>query len=464
MKLFKYLIFIFLSLPAVNLYASYYVEGRIIYGTFSTPQQACDRIKTEYSSLYTFTANIATMRCEVTISGDLVTQIRILSQNTCTADGSSVQGGNVSITAKWGSDEYAALRDVAISKFQGTHVCSSGCRFDFDGSLSGKDSTNPNANTGDLVTDTYGGYYKKTSQSCTGSGNPPTDSLSAHSDDDDPNDPDNPDGSGNGSGNGRCNGTNNCNTTTNNTTNNTTNTTNNNYEFDVSAITSAISQQTSALQSAISSAASSINSALSSGFSSLQSAINSVSGKIDQTNNKLDAANLKLDGVKAGIDQTNTKLDTTNQNLNDIKNKHDQTNVKLDTANQSLNDVKGKQDQTNAKLDDVNESLEGIESEVKKTNGLLEDIKDWLNDDEGTNFNESGAVDVQQHDVTGYEKNYVQWSGVCPPDKYININLMGQSSTLTLSWSPWCQLLAEIRWAIIACAYFAAAYIILGMR
>ena len=63
-----------------------------------------------------------------------------------------------------------------------------------------------------------------------------------------------------------------------------------------------------------------------------------------------------------------------------------------------------------------------------------------------------------------YEKNYVLWSQQCPPDVQVPISLMGQSSTLVMSWSPWCELLSKIRWAIIACAYFAAAYIILGMR
>lgn len=89
-------------------------------------------------------------------------------------------------------------------------------------------------------------------------------------------------------------------------------------------------------------------------------------------------------------------------------------------------------------------------------------IKDFFTDEHELPADEH--PDIQEHDLGNYESNYVTWSAQCPPDNNVHINVMGRSSTLVLSWQPWCTLLSKLRWVIIACAYFAAAYIILGMR
>ncbi|RUP38814.1 MAG: hypothetical protein EKK63_11380 [Acinetobacter sp.] len=89
-------------------------------------------------------------------------------------------------------------------------------------------------------------------------------------------------------------------------------------------------------------------------------------------------------------------------------------------------------------------------------------MKDFLTDDHELPTDEH--PEIVEHNLGDYESNYVSWSAQCPPDQSVHINLMRQSTTLILSWQPWCMLLSKLRWAIIACSYFAAAYIILGMR
>lgn len=92
-------------------------------------------------------------------------------------------------------------------------------------------------------------------------------------------------------------------------------------------------------------------------------------------------------------------------------------------------------------------------------------FKEWLD----WTKNESDLPDTETNQVTDLpipelQENAISWSASCPPDVQVPINLYGQSSTLTFSWSPWCQLLNIIKPAIIASAYIGAAFIVLGLR
>lgn len=92
-------------------------------------------------------------------------------------------------------------------------------------------------------------------------------------------------------------------------------------------------------------------------------------------------------------------------------------------------------------------------------------FKDWLD----WTKNDSELPDTETNQVTELpipelQENAISWSASCPPDVQVPINLYGQSSTLTFSWSPWCQLLNVIKPAIIASAYIGAAFIVLGLR
>lgn len=92
-------------------------------------------------------------------------------------------------------------------------------------------------------------------------------------------------------------------------------------------------------------------------------------------------------------------------------------------------------------------------------------FKEWLD----WTKNDSELPDTETNQVTDLpipelQENAISWSASCPPDVQVPINLYGQSSTLTFSWSPWCQLLNIIKPAIIASAYIGAAFIVLGLR
>lgn len=92
-------------------------------------------------------------------------------------------------------------------------------------------------------------------------------------------------------------------------------------------------------------------------------------------------------------------------------------------------------------------------------------FKEWLD----WTKNDSELPDTETNQVTelpipDLQENAISWAASCPPDVQVPINLYGQSSTLTFSWSPWCQLLNVIKPAIIASSYIGAAFIVLGLR
>lgn len=92
----------------------------------------------------------------------------------------------------------------------------------------------------------------------------------------------------------------------------------------------------------------------------------------------------------------------------------------------------------------------------------VNDFFDWTKEDNDLPKNED--AEISQIPLPELKEDAVRWSGQCPNDAQIPINLYGQSTTLTLSWSPWCQLLSIIKPAIIASAYIGGAFIVLGLR
>lgn len=59
-------------------------------------------------------------------------------------------------------------------------------------------------------------------------------------------------------------------------------------------------------------------------------------------------------------------------------------------------------------------------------------------------------------------ENAVSWGSQCPNPQLINFNLMGQTANIQLSWTPVCTLLSYLYYPILAGAYIAAAYIVIG--
>lgn len=92
----------------------------------------------------------------------------------------------------------------------------------------------------------------------------------------------------------------------------------------------------------------------------------------------------------------------------------------------------------------------------------VEDWFDWSKED--SDLPENEQPEIIDLPVPDLKEDAIKWNSQCPADVQIPINLQGVSSTITFSWSPWCQLLDVIKPAIIASAYIGAAFIVLGLR
>lgn len=92
----------------------------------------------------------------------------------------------------------------------------------------------------------------------------------------------------------------------------------------------------------------------------------------------------------------------------------------------------------------------------------VEEWFDWSKND--SNLPDDESPEISQLPIPELEENAISWAAQCPNDVDIPINLQGVSSTITFSWSPWCQLLSLIKPAIVASAYIGAAFIVLGLR
>lgn len=192
----------------------------------------------------------------------------------------------------------------------------------------------------------------------------------------------------------------------------------------------------------------------------------------------IDSVSKKITSLVDGQKKTNQTLEKSDKHLENIEKSSQASSDSLGESNEHLKKIEEATQavsestaQTNEKLDDVKDAIEGQykcnnnsynpnDPHSSKYRECTESDLPFPNSSTPSDTN----IDIGDIPVGDYESNYVSWSAQCPPDNHVSINLMGQSSTLVLSWSPWCELLSKIRWAIIACAYFAAAYIILGMR
>ena len=94
--------------------------------------------------------------------------------------------------------------------------------------------------------------------------------------------------------------------------------------------------------------------------------------------------------------------------------------------------------------------------------GKVEDWFNWFKED--TDLPDDEKPEIQDLPVPELKEDAIRWSAQCPSDVQVPISMQGVSSTITFSWSPWCQLLDMIKPAIIASAYIGAAFIVLGLR
>lgn len=439
MRFFKYLILLFSSFYSFNLYAAfsdydfYTDDGG---GVGSTPESACSSIvgktlvgdcKYQSASIsagpfnqsstmpgsYTCAFTYDTSKC--TSNKDETTVRPRLKSTKCeNSNNKTVKSGTITIKAEFGTDAFLDLSDRAHSLNEGKTICYNSCTYIFS-MLSGDE-----INSSTYV---FRNVFTQTAESCVSdSSNSSVQDFTLTA------------------GNSVESGSNSSNT---------------------GDILSGVAQMISGVQSSIASLNSSLSNAIDSAKRSLSE---QMKGHYEGLEGLISGLSNSINGVHSHIDGVNSSI---HSHLGDQDSKIQELSTKIDNLsvvggggsnNGSDNDNGVDLSATNAKIDELNKT-------AKESKGLIQDIKDWLTEpftppsDDSQVSSENLEID---QNVT--ENNYVSWGSSCPPDANVPINLMGQSSTLTLSWQPTCQLLATIRWAIIAVAYFAAAYIILGMR
>lgn len=103
--------------------------------------------------------------------------------------------------------------------------------------------------------------------------------------------------------------------------------------------------------------------------------------------------------------------------------------------------------------------------QIEQDKTFFEKVREWFDwsqaDDE---LPDNESPEIVEHITPDLKEDAISWVSSCPADEYVPISLQGVTSTLVLSWSPWCQLLSIIKPAIIASAYIGAAFIVLGIR
>lgn len=110
-----------------------------------------------------------------------------------------------------------------------------------------------------------------------------------------------------------------------------------------------------------------------------------------------------------------------------------------------------------------NTSKNKADSWAKSISEAYTATKEWFQKDDKLDDSDT-KVDVSDLKTPNIEENAISWGAYCPNDAQVPITMQGVSSTITFSWSPWCQLLSVIKPAIIASAYIGAAFIVLGLR
>lgn len=96
---------------------------------------------------------------------------------------------------------------------------------------------------------------------------------------------------------------------------------------------------------------------------------------------------------------------------------------------------------------------------IAKTDGLVASVKDYFKDDDIT---EDPQLDQDPIVAPTLSEDAIRFSSQCPSAERISFSLMGQSANIELSWTPVCTLLSYLYYPILASAYIAAAYIVIG--
>lgn len=114
---------------------------------------------------------------------------------------------------------------------------------------------------------------------------------------------------------------------------------------------------------------------------------------------------------------------------------------------------------------DNKEIKENQKEDIAQNKSFFDKVSDWFDwSKQNDDLPPDEKPQINDLPIPDLKEDAIRWSAQCPADVQVPINLQGVSSTITFSWSPWCQLLDMIKPAIIASAYIGAAFIVLGLR
>ncbi|MEX8074670.1 virulence factor TspB C-terminal domain-related protein [Acinetobacter nosocomialis] len=203
-------------------------------------------------------------------------------------------------------------------------------------------------------------------------------------------------------------------------------------------------------------------------------AISNVAKKIDLTNEKLDTANKKLDTVNDSVKETTAAV---NASADVVKKSVEQSTTTIKTAvdanTAATNNVKAAVDaNTNSTANKLNDVVNAINNkpvggggvtnvDLKETNGYLKDIKEWLGVADNSNP-EDGKLNIVKEEIdTNFDGTLFKVSGTCPPPMQISFSLL-QSYTIQFSYDTFCYGATLARPWVIFIGMLTAFFIVTG--
>ncbi|MCU4386538.1 hypothetical protein KTH40_02810 [Acinetobacter haemolyticus] len=473
MRFFKYLVFIFLSIISVKVFAATYEfsGGGYRDKQFSTPEALCTYWGGEGATFVPNGGSVGSVgSCQKTGANPVPVYIYgDQCPSNVTTKPISVPGWT-----DWDIDQIEAYHN----KIANTTVCYDGCRFK-NPSLSGSEGS-------DLMSLTYGNGtkdqscppstdkpptippdgYEPPQQECkneTGSDSycskPPQGCPPGYSEQSfngeaicvkdsphnpNPNDPNNndnqppasePNGGGDNNGGGG---------------------------VDLTPVLNAISDLKTSLLNAIST----VNQSITNGFKSVTDTLTKTNEKLDIANTKLEKSNQHLDNIHKESVKTNSKLDAVSQSVAT-------TNSKLDTTNEHLKNIGDYTKAASEAIGESNKKLDGIKDAVEGAYGCANEnynpndknsnkYRECTEEDLEDGNPQDGNVDVIQREIeTNFDGNIISVNDQCPPPLVIRFTLL-EAHEISFDYDNFCAGAAIARPFVIFSGMFIAFLIVVG--
>lgn len=175
----------------------------------------------------------------------------------------------------------------------------------------------------------------------------------------------------------------------------------------------------------------------SSGSINLKPVIDAINALKSALLSALDGISKKITSLVEGQKQTNKKLDTSNEHLKNIKDETVKTNEKLDTSNQHLDKIEDATQAASEGIGETNKKLDKIFSDEGKEQ--IEQLGEQSSDPRYAQAEAEATTQVQKFaNVLSYTSSHA-----CISDLTVtNIPLYG---SMTVPLSKWCDLLALVK-------------------